>query len=353
MLDFYDDLSGSLLRRLLPDMSRIPIFIKQASTDVANAEDESFALLLSSGGEKKRKFACVDPGNTALSVLYFMETKDDLPEDIRKSAAHNLVVACRRHNLDVPPVLEKQAGLTSGERALYKMNLFVTDIRESEETVPVVFKTASGLPLDTIKEAHSAIRKFREDFLQMHPQDRRAEALSIEKRASAFGLPIPSEMAAYTGDSYSNSLWGHIKSRVDILEDESWKGAYGDLFKMASQMQPDVFAEVLAEMDTRSGISAYWDSYILDPFTTTLSKKASEGLTEYEYSDGMDKVTGTDLQRLARNGRDLLQRQFGEDIAKGFCGNPVAIFQSLPQPQRKILMRMAQDNNFPGEGNHG
>jgi hypothetical protein len=116
IVDFYDDPQGLVLRERLPQ-EQVPEFIKQAEfLDEAARDslpDDVFALVMVDQGEKLRKFACTDKGNTALNVIYFMENRDRLPEEAQKVAAANLAQACAWYDLDIPIGLHKEAGLGS------------------------------------------------------------------------------------------------------------------------------------------------------------------------------------------------------------------------------------------------
>lgn len=121
-LDFYDDPTGSVLKQRVSSFNDVPDFIKTAERltpgELDKLPDDVFALVALDGGRKMRKFACVDKGNTALSVLYFLENKDRLPIEAQKTAAANLITACGWYGLDVPGVLEKVALLGAAMGAL-------------------------------------------------------------------------------------------------------------------------------------------------------------------------------------------------------------------------------------------
>jgi len=116
IVDFYDDPQGSVLKSRLPG-DQVPDFIKQAEflTDQVRDKlpDDVFALVMIDQGERMRKYACTDKGNTALSVIYFMENRDRLPEEAQKVAAANLARACQWYDLQPPLELFKVAGLFS------------------------------------------------------------------------------------------------------------------------------------------------------------------------------------------------------------------------------------------------
>ena len=112
IIDFYDDPMGSVLKTKvahaqLPDYVRSAAF--QTEEKLASLPDDAFALIMVDNGKAMRKFACVDKGNTALSTLYFMETKDKLPEEAQKIAAANLLGYCLAFGIDPPAQLEKIA----------------------------------------------------------------------------------------------------------------------------------------------------------------------------------------------------------------------------------------------------
>lgn len=112
VLDVYDDFNGGVLRAIFPTTSEIPDLVKQADalgpTDRAKLPDNVFALVLQNGDQQLRKYACTDPGNTVLSVLYFTKNAHKLPLEAVKVAAANLNTACSWYGLED---LAKEAGL--------------------------------------------------------------------------------------------------------------------------------------------------------------------------------------------------------------------------------------------------
>lgn len=114
IIDFYDDPNGLVLRTKMA-AGQVPSFIKTAQFLEESCRDklpdDVYALVMIDRGEKLRKYACVDKGNAALSVIYFLENKDKLPEEAQKVAAVNLLTACKWHDLQPPAPLMKTAGL--------------------------------------------------------------------------------------------------------------------------------------------------------------------------------------------------------------------------------------------------
>jgi hypothetical protein len=117
--DFYDDPSGELLKKHFPTAEELPEIVKTAH--ILNPEerdvlrDEAYALVMLNEGKSLRKFACVDPGNTLMSVVYFGETMDLLPEEAVKVAAANLHSACEEFGIE-PPLFLKTAARTESPK---------------------------------------------------------------------------------------------------------------------------------------------------------------------------------------------------------------------------------------------
>ena len=112
VLDVYDDVHGDVIRGLFSSLEAIPNLLKQAQdigADRNKLPDDAFALVLVNGEERLRKYACLDAGNTALSVFYFLENGHKLPDEAQKVAAENLITACGWYDITVPAPLEKVA----------------------------------------------------------------------------------------------------------------------------------------------------------------------------------------------------------------------------------------------------
>ncbi len=112
IIDPYDDVDGTLIRSMLGEKD-IPEFVKTAervdADQSARIPDDNYALVLLDHGSKMRKYATIDKGNTALSVLYLLKQAHYLPANAVKVAAQNLIEACERYGLDVPEQLKLAA----------------------------------------------------------------------------------------------------------------------------------------------------------------------------------------------------------------------------------------------------
>jgi len=128
VIDPGDDYNGAVLRSIYPDRANVSNLVKQADARGvdhqyrAGLPDSLFALVLRDGDVTLRKFACIDAGNTALNVGYFLQTAAVLPEEAQVKTAQNLCVACDWYGIKPPEGLEKIA-LGLGHLAVAGLNL--------------------------------------------------------------------------------------------------------------------------------------------------------------------------------------------------------------------------------------
>lgn len=113
VLDIRDDESGEVLRSIWSSADQLPSLVKEAQKITPELDqklpDDLFALVLSDGDVTLRKYACIDAGNTALSVEYFLKTAHKLPAEAQVLGAKNLVTACSWYSIDPPEALQKIA----------------------------------------------------------------------------------------------------------------------------------------------------------------------------------------------------------------------------------------------------
>ena len=104
VFDIYDDLSGSILKEYFPVAEGLPDMVKEAHLlspeEHEVLRNEAYALVMADEGKVMRKFACIDAGNTVLSVLYFEKTAEKLPVEAVQVAAQNLCSFCEDFGIE-------------------------------------------------------------------------------------------------------------------------------------------------------------------------------------------------------------------------------------------------------------
>jgi hypothetical protein len=352
ILDWYDD-QGATLKHKFPTAEELPEQIKQASIPPKEKLGiEDFALVAIDEGHAFRKYACIDPGTTMMSVLYFMEHGDKLPEGAQKLAAANLVDACIHHQILPPEALTKMAG-KAGD---------VVDIT-GQSPKPHIKKAASESDDDYAVVSPDGTRKYpihtwdlvkrAEDYFtdyrnHMHPEARRQFATKLAQKSFIIGYPISEEIRNLGAQGYADD--DYMRAAVDMRkvacpQDQGACEFLDELFEKRAEMHPEVYAECLRRVDVDQGLDKTWDHLVIDPWSSTFGVKTASTIV---WQQGAERVTDNELHNLARNYPARIQDMFSEDFVKEFQKDPEAMFKSLPDPQKKLLARLANDSSSQG-----
>jgi hypothetical protein len=371
-LDYYDD-RGEFLKTHFPTAEDVPDFIKTANIrEKDELPNEAFALVASDEGRVMRKFACHDPGTTAMSVMYFMEHKDRLPKGAVKMAAANLTLACLDHNIAPPvPLIEMSDGidLVQLEKNASRIESYL-DRKHTWNNNPVdiagqaaspIIKEASSnteedwavimpdgsrhYPIQTWDQIKTAEAYFMDNKHIMEPSIRRQFAVKLAEKSCKAGYPVKKEIQE--AGAATKAKTGMAKIALEMRKLAGGDPEFLDeLFEKHASLDPNVYAEVLHRFDRDTGLDRLWDNRIPDPWESTFGvEKTAERVV---FEDGGDRVTEGQLQNLATNNLSLVTKQFTDDVAYEFGMDPVGIFHSMPLPQQRILARMAADVSSDG-----
>lgn len=444
IFDPSDDFDGRVLRTMLPHPEALPDFIKTAnrltSEQTAQLPDENFALVMFNEGTKLKKYAMVDKGNVALSVMYLGHQAHLLPPEAVKTAAINLYGACQQHGMTVPDWLKIAAeagisGVSGKAQAPYakkaKVNKITFPVPETPKVttenprlglheedkdlldrvnmggtqgenfkeLPTfsqkekqrndsatmakqasaqvvrreqIYKTSpyvdvSGwdpeahqvedyqapsqtlldgkYPVDGYDQVKTAADYFFEHRLEFHPRDRHQYCVKLASRMEELGIKVPEDIERYGSQTYAGDVDQMLQARRGLVS-EDMQPALDTLLEKRAMINPDTFAEAVAEFDKLANLSYYWDSNVPDPwfsvFGPSLEKMAAK---EWTYNEQGVFVSLEDLERLALNGKFLVKKQFGQNFVEEFAKKPQTVFNSLPKQHKLILARMASDKH--------
>lgn len=396
VLDYYDDPNKSVLKSVFPTFEEIPSIVKEAHPltpeERAVLRDDGYALILQNEGSTLRKFACVDPGNTLLSAIYFAKTAHKLPTEARVVAEANIYAAAERFGVDIHQTVEKTAskGGMSRKRDPMKQpwvgndadwnqhtnlnsvqgsaqpggNGMVLDTVSTMKTASrrrvdvtgleperqVVTKTASRTalgkyPLDSYADVQKAVSYFEDNYLDFCLEDRHEFAVKTASRAEELGIPTMATLDRYGSTDYSPDIDAHIANRRAIINDQAVKNAYTDLQEKRASVSPDQFVKILSSLDEEAGLNWYWGGDIADPYFATYGGRGVEkqaGWTWQSQTSG-DFVNENQIKELATHGHKALKRALSEDAVEGFMKDPITVFESMPEPMKLILCRLANE----------
>jgi hypothetical protein len=348
ILDFYDD-EGATLKSQFPTIESLPEMIKSANVRPREElPNDAFALIMLDEGAVFRKYACESPGTTAMSVVYFMEHGDKLTKEAKEIAATKLVGACLRFDIMPPAAMAKVATMAKVASVVDVTGRLpqpkVVSSRPTDESDYAV-KLADGslhYPIDSWDRIKTAEAYFHEERRAMEPEIRRQFAVKLAAKAVSVGYPVDDSVVILGSTSYMEE--GDLRDAVEMRKTAFQLGEeqhqfLDDLFEKRASLHPEVYAECLRQFDVMHGMDRGWDHAILNPWESTFGVKTASIVWE----EGAERVTEEELINLARNDPGSLKRQFSSDFLDEFQRDPVAIFNSMPAPQKKLIARMAVD----------
>lgn len=408
-LDFYDDPTGSVLKERLTSIDVVPDFVKTAERlneeELNKLPDDVFALVAFDEGQKMRKFACVDKGNTALSVIYFMENRDRLPEEAQKTAAANLITACGWYDMAPPEELEKVAlvgaavgalTMASGVGAGHK------DYKQRQAAMKAGMPASQAFKLKAGELSGSNLMPYGRET-----SEKGAKMASLKPHVDITGQQPPPQVEKETGQRYALVKEGEARYPIDTAMQVQRAFTYFE--KYASRFTPHERHLYCMKVSNRAGelglkvpdtIAKYGAATMAEDASVQVYRRQRmfregtsehgllqemrekcasikpevlamalekfdrehnldqlwnnglddpylsifgiEKVAEYSFVDGNDTITEERLKICGRKCKKQITDLFDEDMAEEFAKDPVQIFDSLPLDSKRIMARLAQ-----------
>jgi hypothetical protein len=121
-------------------------------------------------------------------------------------------------------------------------------------------------------------------------------------------------------------------------------GKYAHLHDLArsGEVSPELTAHALEGLDKTAGLNSSYGRLgigVDDAFKTCFGTlKVAEA---YSWSMEQSSVDEPGLRSLAEKGKPKLASAFGSEFANSFAEDPVAIFESMPDPQKITIANLA------------
>lgn len=215
------------------------------------------------------------------------------------------------------------------------------------EEPPIPEKTLldDKYPVDSFSQVKTASIYFQENWQDFGPRDRHRYCVKLAQRLEELGIPITEKIARYGSSTYASDVDAYVEHRRSYVGEDLQEGI-DLLLEKRAQVSPETFAEALEEFDKIAGLNWHWNHHIADPWYSTfgpsMQKIAEE---EWRWDRDGTRISEDDLKNLAVNGHERLCKSFGSSFAKEFCKNPKVVFNSLPDPNKLIVARMASDRH--------
>ena len=201
--------------------------------------------------------------------------------------------------------------------------------------------SCSRYPLDSYADVKQASAYYADNWKAMAPVHRHEFCSNLSKRASALGItPTDAGMLPkYASTTYGSQLQvdSAFDSRVSFLKTAEEKSVLEELRGLQTRVTPQALAGALCEFDKTASIDHLYDEHILDPYAALLGKVAEDSDSTIV---GNDYLSHNALREFARTNAPQLEDMYGDEFVNEFRKDPVAIFQSMPNSQKKVIARL-------------
>lgn len=212
-----------------------------------------------------------------------------------------------------------------------------------EPESPTLTLVDGHYPVDSYDQVKTASAYFAENHTEMDPRMRHRYCVKLAHRMDQLGMKVPEDIRRYGSETYASDVDSYVEARRPYVHEEYYEGL-DLLLEKRAQVSPPVFAEALAEFDKMAGINWHWGGKIADPWWSTFGPSIEKTADDnWRWDMNGVRISEADLQWLARNAYERLTKSFGADFAKEFSKSPKAVFNSLPDPNKLILARLASD----------
>lgn len=206
-------------------------------------------------------------------------------------------------------------------------------------------------PIDTPEQLTKAAAYFDEHMTEFPLLDRRLFSLSVVARAEELGVKVAGEVLAYGGGEYGPFIEEQLRGRIAAFEGTEKAAMYEPLLDRRDEIEPAVMAALLVRADSATGADASYGRPgvgLLDPYAAVYGQPKfaaaqPDKADMFSWRSGSEYVNGWMLQQLASRHADL-DKVFGKGFSTTFAKDPVSIFESMPDPQKMVLSRLASDN---------
>lgn len=356
VLDFYDDTDGVIARQLPQELHRVKIASQE---EVDALPDTAFALVFkTASGVLRRRFPVDTPDNIKLSEAYLDRVQDQLPPDAVHMARAKIAAA-------------KEG------KAQYEVAYVDTTKTAARKTASISDRfyglsvgTANKFPLHTAAHVKMAESRFTWTTATMEPKFKFAYARNIASRAAQLGVDLPATSAVhnYTNTTLNKvALAQAVKQRkqaafskglsTEVLDSLLYatgapierggaesQAAYDQKLADAkiacanhTAVQPEHVIGMLMQYDKAAGLGPFeYNRGMLDPFASVY-KHAS-------FTPGAS-VDGIDLGSISPE--MLQQAGMDDDFIQQFMANPEQVYQSLPDPVKRVIQQAAAGSQAP------
>jgi hypothetical protein len=213
-------------------------------------------------------------------------------------------------------------------------------------------KTATLLgdryPVQTIEQIEKAASYWKQNWREFTPVERKEYCEKLAARMEDFMIKVPADIQKYASNEYALDCELAVNARKSYVHDE-FHPVVENLIEKIGQVSPHTYAKAVETFDKEMNLEGYYDAGLRDPYATTFGKIADEG---WRYNN-KDVYLNEEQLNCLKTQYHKLKHLIGEKAEKMIL-NPVEEFKKLPEDQKYIVgrfaqQRWAQGNLIPAE----
>lgn len=200
-------------------------------------------------------------------------------------------------------------------------------------------------PIDTEAQVKRASAYFHEHHRAFDDIDRRAFAVSVVERAEELGISLQGLITKIASGDYGPFIAAELQGRIRALEGTGKEAAYEVLMENLHQTPPIVMYDLLKVADEQSGVDAGYGRPVTG-FKEPLS--AVFGAPEkpiYSWA-GRGHYVSEEMLRSYAKRMPNFEKVIDADFTKKFVQDPVKAFDCLPDDQKIVIARFANQEAF-------
>jgi len=351
VIDIYDDVCLEGIRKIA---SLRPTVSVLSPEEHSRLSDGAFALsMITKKAAKLNKFPIDTADNTWLSNQYFDMNAHKLPKLAAQIAGFHIKTACAKFNLQptdgvvklaapiAPPsnsYFEEADGLRASPKGALSHGF--DKLAQVQQIGDNYTFAQNAMPSQGHVKA--ACQYFDKHVTKIPLEMRHKYAAAVQKRAAELGMPAQAgTVAKYASDGYSGAIDAHIRMRASLLDaiNPRAKETLEKMAAMKSQVSPKEFAQALFTFDKKAGLTRYYNGQLTNPFEATFAP-VQHAPKLLKTASG-NQVAPDALASVVNEKHAEIKSYFGQSVADEMKKNPTAIFESLPNDAKEIIVNIA------------
>jgi hypothetical protein len=220
----------------------------------------------------------------------------------------------------------------------------VVDVSNLEPEAYVQNKTASRTALDgrysldSYSDVQNAVRFFSDSWTELEPAERHEFSVKTANRAEELGIEVPEMMLRYGGTEYSPDVEAHLANRRAVNPEN--KALWDSFSEKRASIDPEQFADLLAQADKAAGLDYEWGGAVFDPYYATFGSRSETEKVAWAWASADGETLSEEGLRAIS--AEKLGEIFDSSVVSAFTSDPTTIFDSMPDEQKKIIANLAQ-----------